>query len=238
MTFSFTGAAYLIGFFAIGLLAYRFFQYWRREKTTVAKGFFWFAIIFALFMLVTAIAGLFFADSTQILKATVISAAFIQSFGFATVAYLIIYLKLPKISPWVGFSLVLFLGLLATVLTTMIPFNPYLEPSGGINWDIQPVADIFRFFLFIITFLPFGFLIVQQAKSSKDPAVRARSIGIGLVLGFGVMVGLLDFFLETILQLGATSSDIAMAILSFIVLIVIFLTQKPPSPTYVTKIHD
>lgn len=238
MVFSFTGAAYLIGFFAVGLLAYRFFQYWRREKTTVAKGFFWFATVFALFMLVTAVAGLFFANNSQILKATVISAAFLQSFGFATIAYLIVYLKLPKISPWVGFSLILFLGLLATVLTAIIPFNPYLEPAGGINWDIQPVADIFRFFLFTITFLPFGFFIVQQAKTSEDPAVKARSIGIGLVLGFGVIAGLLDFFLETILQLGAASSDIAMAALSFIVLIVIFITQKPPSPAYVTKIHD
>jgi hypothetical protein len=238
ITFSFTGVAYLIGAFVIGLLAYRFFQYWRRERTTVAKGFLWFAIIFSFFMLVTAIAGLFFADNTQVLRATVIGAAFLQSLGFATIAYLVFYLKFPQISPWFGFFPILLLGLIATALTAIIPFSPYLEPSGGINWDIQPLADIFRFFLFVITFLPFGFLIIQQAKQSKDPIVKARSIGIGLALGFGVIVGLLDFFLETILQLGAVSSDIAMSVLSFVVLLVILFTQKPPQSGYVTRVND
>ena len=235
MTFSFTGVAYLLGFFATGLLAYRFFQYWRREKTIVSKLFFYFAAIFSFFMFITAIAGLFFAQNTQILKLTVIFAAFLQGLAVAIIGYLIVYLKFPQISPWLGFIPVFLLGLTATILTILLPFSPYLEEGGGINWGFQPKVDFIRFFLFLITFLPLIFILIQQIRISQDPIVKARAIGISLILSFGIFTGLLDFFLERILKLGAVSSDIALGFLSIVVFIIIIRTQKLPSSDYVKK---
>ena len=231
MTFSYTGLAYLLGFFAVGFLSYRFFQYWQKEKTVVSKFFFYFVATFTLFMLITAIGGLFFAENTQVLRWVVILAALVQSFGFAFVVYLIFYLKFPRISPWWGSAAVFLLGLATTFLTAITPFTPYLEASGGINWDIQhsqPLVDIFRFFLFLITFLPLIVILVQQVKVSVDPRIKARAFGLGLIMVFGVLIGLLDFLLETILKLGAISSDIAMSVLGVVVLILIIFTQRPP----------
>ena len=231
MSFSYTGLAFLLGSFAVGLLSYRFFQYWRKEKTVVSKIFFYFAATFALFMIITAVGALFFAESTQVLRWVVILAALIQSFGFAFIVYLIFYLKFPRISPWWGSIIILILGLITAYLTATTPFSPYLEPSGGINWDIQhsqPLIDIFMLFLFVITFLPLIIIFIQQFKTSADAKVKARAFGLGLVMVFGILTSLLDFLLETVLKLGATSSDIAMSVLSVVVIILIIFSQKPP----------
>lgn len=230
MAFSYTGLAYLLGFFALGLLTYRFFQYWKKEKTVVSKLFFLFTGFFTLFMLLTAIAGLFFAKNTQILRLAVISAALIQTFALAFLGYLIVYLKFPKISPWIGFTVVFLFGLASTVLTIITPVNPHLELSGGIDWDVQPAPDIIRFSIFLITFIPLIILNIQQIRTSEEPYFKAKVSGLTLAFIFGLLVGLFDFLLEKILKLGAFSSDIAMGILSIILFIVVFFTQKPSSP--------
>jgi len=85
MNLSFTGFSYLLGFFAIGLLTYRFFQYWRREKSTLSKLFLYVTLLFTLFMLITAIGG-FFGKNVQILKGVVISATFLQALSCALIA--------------------------------------------------------------------------------------------------------------------------------------------------------
>jgi len=241
MAFSYTGLAYLLGFFAIGLLTYRFFQYWQREKTTTSKLFFYFTGALALFMLITAVGGLFFARNTLILRWVVILAAFVQGIAFAVIAYLILYLKVPRISPWIGFTTLFLLGLATTILTALTPFYPYLELNGGINWDVQhnqPLVDIFRFFLFLITFIPLIVILIQQMKTSENPTVKARVFGISLALFFGILIGLFDFLLETVLKLPSISSDIAMGFLSVIVLILVFRTQKPPPSPYVKKVYE
>ncbi|GAH43518.1 unnamed protein product [marine sediment metagenome] len=102
MAFSFTGVAYLLLFFALGFLTYRFFQYWQKSKDTTPKLFLYLTISLTLFALVRTISGLFFANNTQILIKSTILVSFIEGLAAAIVAYLIIHLKFPKISPWLG----------------------------------------------------------------------------------------------------------------------------------------
>lgn len=230
MAFSFTGLAYLLGFFAVGLLTYRFFQYWQREKTTVSKLLFYFVGFFAIFMLITAIAGLFFAKNTQILRWVVILAAFIQTPALSAVGYLVIYLKFPKISPWVGFIVIFLLGLAAAILDIFTPFNPYLERGGGINWAAPQLANNILLFIFLITLLPLFFILIQQARTSEDPFVKARGFGLGIAVALGAIVGFFDFFLEPIFKLRAISSDIALGFFSLIVIMTVLFTQKVPPP--------
>ena len=136
MTFSYTGLAYLFTTFALFPLTHRFFQYWKKDKTLLGKLSFYYAALFTLFIIITAIGGLFFAQNTLVLKGVVISAAFLQGLACAVIAYLVFYLKLPQISPWIGFGTVFLLGLVATVLTILIPFYPTLEEGRTINWNV------------------------------------------------------------------------------------------------------
>ncbi len=241
MTFSFTGLSYLFLFFTLGVLIYRFFQYWRREKIVLSKLFICFASTFALFALITAIAGLFFAKNSQILKGVVVGDVFLQGLVCAIIGYMIIYIKFPKISPWFGFWAVFLLGLTTTILTILIPFEPSFDPSGAINWDVEKFPTyILRSILFLITFLPLAIIHFQQFIASEDFYVKTKALGLALIFLLVLVIGSLDFFLENILKLGAISSDIGLLILSLILLIVILLTQKLPpaekkyipTPTY------
>ncbi len=228
MTFSFTGLAFLLGSFSIGLLAYRFLQYWQEGKNTTSKLFFWFAAIFAFFMFFVAIAGLFFAGNAQILRLIVIVATLTQAVACAIGGYLIIYLKFPKISPWIGFIAIFLLGLLATFSAIFVPFYPYLEPSGGINWNIPLFVGIIRSVVFVIVFLPLISILIRQASSSNDTLLRAKAFGLSLLMIFSIILGFLDFLLETVFRLPAISSAIALIFLSIVVFFLVFVTQKSP----------
>lgn len=230
MAFSYTGVAYSLAFLSVGLLSYRFFQYWQREKTTLSKLFFYFTGSLSFFMLVTAIAGLFFAKNIQVLRSVVVSAVFIQTIASSIVCYLLIYMKLPRVSPWAGFIVFFLLGSVGTILTAVTPFYPHLELNGGINWDYQPISIIFRSFVFLTAFIPLIVILIQQIRTSKDPFVKTKALGLGIIMVFGTFVAVFSFFLENILKLGAISSDITLGVLSGIVFIVVFISQKPPVP--------
>ncbi len=230
MAFSYTVVAYLLSFLGIGFLSYRFFQYWQREKNTTSKLFFYFALFLTLFTLTTTIPSLFFANNAQILRWVVILAATLQVVPLSIIGYLIIYLRFPKISPWPGFTVIFLLGLGSAILAIVIPFQPYLEPGGGINWNIPPVVNYIRSLLFFITFLPLFLILIQQVKASQDPFIKARVLSLGMGIGFGAIAGLFDFFLEPTFHLSAISSDIAMAGISIMVIIIILFTKQVPPP--------
>ena len=161
MSYSFTGFAYLILVFALGCLIYRFFQYYRKEKDIISKCFLYIAVLFEIFAFFNAIGGLFFANNLVFLETTIDIAVFVQALAFAVLAYLIIHLKFPRISPWLGFVPVLVLGLIVTGLNIIVSYHPFLEPSGAINWgpSSAPLTlSLLRTFLFFITFIPMSII--------------------------------------------------------------------------------
>jgi len=231
LTISFTGIAHLLAFFAVIVLSHRLFQYWKKEKNIFSRIFFYFFFLFAIFMLITAIGGLFFADNAQALRWVIILTSFIQNIGLAAFAYLIVYLKLPRISPWIGAVLVFVLGMISTIWIFLSDFTPYLTEAGGIDWDIQNILglNLFRSFLFLITFLPLILILVGQIRASGDPVIKRKAFYFGIIIVFGGIVGLFDFILEPNLGLPSFSSDIAMAALSFFAFIFVIVTQKKVS---------
>ena len=232
MTPSYTGFAYFFVSIAAGLLNYRFFQYWQKEKSVVSKYFFFFLSFFTLFTIEKAIVGTFFANNTLILKGSVIGGAFLQGLACAFAGYIIFYVWFPKISPWVGFSAIFILGLLAGYLTAVTPFTtasaPILEPSGSINWGIQPIADTFRGLLFLTTLFPLAAIFFNQYRNSQDFFTRSRAIGFSFVLALTLSVSAFDFFLGNIFGIGIFGRDIFIGISGIILFIIIFLVQKPP----------
>ena len=228
MSFSLTGLSFLFGAVSIGMLVFRFFQYWREEKNTTSKLFFWFTAMFPIFMLLVAVGSLFFADNAQILKLTVVLATLFQGIACSIIGYMIIYIKFPSVSPWWGAIPIFLLGMFATFSSIFLSYSPRLEPDGGINWDIPLSLGITRSILFLITFLPLILILIQQIRGSSDAFVRTKAFGLSIVLIFGIIMGFLDFFLETVLGLSAISSAIVLIFLSIIVFFIIFITQKAP----------
>lgn len=234
MAYSTTGFAYLALLLALGYLAYRFFQYWRKEKDIISKIFLYFAIFFGLFALIRTIGGLFFATNPSFLERIIVAGTATQTFAFAAIAYLIVYLKFPQVSPWFGFIPILILGLIAIILTVVASFNPFLELSGAINWGFPsgPLGlwiSVLRFFLFAVTFIPLIIIFLQQFKTSIDSYVKGKALGISLSLLFALTASLFDFLLINILKLDSIWRDASLIILSITLFITLFLTLHHPS---------
>lgn len=234
MNYSFTGIAYLTLLFASGYLIYRFFQYWRKGKDAISKQVLCLVVFFGLFILSNTIGGLFFANTPSFLVKIIRINAFIQAFIFAVIAYHIIYLKFPKISPWFGFVPILILGLILAILNSITPYNPFLEPSGAINWgpssdSLSVWVSVLRFSLFAITFIPLIIIFLSQFKISEDPYLKRKSLGMSLLFLFIIVSALFDFFFISIFKLGAIWRDIAFIICSATLLITLILTLPPSS---------
>jgi len=231
MSYSITGFAYLTFFLALGFLAYRFFQYWKREGDPVSKLLLFFVGLFALFALVKAIGGLFFINNQNFLAGTTNVGGFIQALAFAVIAYFIVYVKFPQISPWLGFIPVLILGLVATVFTVISPFYPFLEGSGAINWGPPSgtgTVSVLRFFLFFITFVPGAIIFLQQFKTSKDPYIKRKSLGLILSIIIALAVSLLDFLLVNLFKLDPIWRDIGSIAIGTVLFITLLLTLPRP----------
>lgn len=225
MMFSIAGLSYFFGFVAIGILAFRFFQSWQRGKTIISECLFCFVALLTLAFFIVAIAGLFFANNSKVLSMVVPTVTFTEILASAILGYLIIYIKFPTISPIIGFFAVLLLGVAAEWATIAFPFHPFLEAGRGVNWDIQPLAGILRFFIMAITFLPLIIIFLQEYRKSNDKRVKYRSAGFSAAVFLGMMAGISDF-----LSHGIISTSILSIFFSAIIIVTIILTKRPPRP--------
>lgn len=233
MNYSFTGFAYLILSFTVGFLIYRFFQYWRREKDIISKLWLYIFSTFWLFVFIHTIGGLFFATNLTFLRFGLNFGTFLQAFAFSLMSYLSVYVKFsPRISPWLGFIPVFILGMISTYLTIIAPSNPFLEPSGAINWGSPAVPNfggIIRISLFLIAFIPAIFILWEQLKKAQDVYTKRRILGF-IILFFIVIIGAsFDFIFINIFKLGAIWRDIAFIFASIVILITIVPGHKEES---------
>ncbi|KPJ73508.1 hypothetical protein AMJ48_00920 [Parcubacteria bacterium DG_74_1] len=235
MNYSITGFAYLTFFLAFGFLVYRFFQYWKREKDLVSKLWLYAVILVEIFTLIKAIGGLFFSTNPTFLEMTIDAAAAVEAFIFAILAYLIVYLKFPRVSPWLGLIPVLILGLIAFVLTVMTSFNPHLEESGAINWGFSSGPFVFamailRIFLALLVLTPIIIILFQQFKISKDLYAKRKAFGFSLSIIIASSSMLLDFLLVSFLKVDPIWRDIEYIAISIILFITLILTMPRPLP--------
>lgn len=239
MTFCFTasisGIAYLFLFAALFFLTYRFFQYWQKTKDISSKAFFYFALSLASFAFIRAISGLFFINNARILVLSTVPVAFFQGLAAAITIFIIFHMKVPKISPWVGFGTVFALALIITALTAVLsPYSVIVGKYGAITW-ISNHAPVFYYVaragILALSFIIFMAVLIQQGMRSAEASVKIRSFGVSAVLFLGLIIASIEFLVKDIFKLMFINSDIMMIILSIVLFFVILFTQKLPSKT-------
>ncbi|MBI4101686.1 MAG: hypothetical protein HY443_01840 [Candidatus Nealsonbacteria bacterium] len=228
MTFSWTGLAYLATLLSTSFLAYRFFQYWRKERSVVAEFLFYFMAVFNAFFIVVTFPTLFFADNVWWLKFATISTSFLEGLACAFLGYLIFYLWFKNISPWFGFAVPFVLGVIATVLLLVSPPNPFLEKDLVVNWGELGPADVLRSLIYLITFLPLIFILAAQYRRAENSYAKTRALGMFAVFAFAIVVILMDYGIENFLHLRQMTSDISQIVLSVFLFVFLLTTQKAP----------
>ncbi|OGZ22480.1 MAG: hypothetical protein A3A08_01170 [Candidatus Nealsonbacteria bacterium RIFCSPLOWO2_01_FULL_41_9] len=231
MSYSISGFAYAIIFVSFLYFWKRLFGYWRKERNLISKLWVLFDGGFVLYLLIRAIGGLFFANNSALLKLTIDISGFLQAFIFAVGAYLIIHLKFPRISPWYGFYPVIILGLIGAILTIFIPFKPFVDSTGAINWGASPdkiffITALLRSFLAFIVLIPVILINFQQFYASSDSDVRKKAFGLGLSLLMVVVVGLIDFLFANVLKIALIWRDYFYIIAGIILAVSLIVSQK------------
>jgi len=231
MNYSTTGLAYLSLFIVLSYLIYRFLKYFQVKITTTSKLFFLLILPFWILSGIRTAGGLFFANDPAFLKLTIPLTSFLEAIAFAVGGYLFFYLKLPKFSPWFGFFPILILGLIVTFSNINTSFEPFLESSGAINWDIGaspfPIL-LLRFFLFGIIFVSLIFIYKDSLKS-PDLYVKKRAQRVIIFFLVGMVFLVFNFIFLKIFQIGAILSDFGLVALSLLLFSPFTLvSQKEP----------
>jgi len=233
MYFSITGFSYLFLSFALGYFNYRTFKYWQKEKTIVSKLWFFISLLAFLFAFFRAIAGLFFFDNPSILKTSIIINSIIQILALSVISYFNFYIKFSsRLLPWLGFCSVFILGLISTFLIIFIPFSPFLEPSGSINWGLSSSSFIvlltfaLKYFLFLIVFIPLIIINYQQFKNASDVFLKRRALTFIIFGVFIIVISMLDFFVISVFKTNSIWRDLAIVIATFFLLIALFSNKE------------
>jgi hypothetical protein len=233
MTYSLTGISYVVLFISLSFLTFRFFQYWQQKRDVTSRLFLLFGLALTSFALIRTVSLIFFIYNTQILRSSITWVAISQSVTAAIMAYLIFHLKLPRISPWVGFFLVLMLGSVATFVSTSIPYEPVFNETekfldwGGPSGEFGILYPLLRMAVVLVAFLPLTVIFFQQFLHSENIYTKRRSLGLSLILLLGIGLGFIDFVLNNLLSLkAAIYRDYVTMSVGFLIFLVVLLTQK------------
>lgn len=226
---SYTGIAYAVGSLTFVFLTFRFYQYYTKEASVFSKMMFFFSFFFLLFFLYVAAASLFFPYNSQVLKSAVVVATLFQGLGSSFLAYLIFFMKIPRVSPRFVFVVLIVITLATTFVHATSKSSPSFVPASFvIDWGVPVAEDLPRAIIFFLTFVPMGVIFVQQFFSMKNPEGRLRAFGLGALLILGAFAAVLDLVLERQFNLGPAAGDISQIISYVMLLGLLIVTQKPP----------
>ncbi len=231
MLVSITAFSYLAGLISFILLTWRFFFYIKAENTVTSRMFFLFSASMTVFLAITAFVTLFLFESVSALRFAVITAAFFQGLAMSFLGYMIVFLKFKSFSPKLGFSIIFILTIISTLLAALMSYEPVFNGvASSIEWGVPFAVSIPRAIALFITFIPVGYIFIQQSVTAQERHLKVRALGMGFIMFLSFAAGFVDFILEQLLSLGPASSDYALSVVfGVLVLIIVFTQTKLPS---------
>lgn len=224
--FPYTGVTQLIGASLLFYLAYRFFRIYRTEQYLIGKFFGYTFISFGLIFSALGIPALLFVKQQIVWTICGTVGCVFQILAGAFVGYIIFYMKFPRFRPKWGFILML---AIETLLVTPYFLNPpfyFFEPSGVVNWEIDPLVGILRYLGIFLFLMPVGIIFLQQALTTHERKIKIRAFGIGLGFLWGVIVYLMDLVIINLTNIDIKWADIFLGIAFLCLVIALFLTPK------------
>nr|NQU91695.1 PAS domain S-box protein [Bacteroidota bacterium] len=221
-SFVFTGIVYIPISIILGFIAYRYYRI--RGNNTL----FW--LLFYEFSLLTvvsmcgALSGTVFTSSSNGIVAMLVLSSFALSFSNAVLGYLFFTETKIRISPWVGFIVILMVGLVTTGLTITEQIKPLIEATGGINWGLPGYIYTLRAIVYFLGVLPILMLFWQRFIRSENMDEKRHYLFLSLMFLFILLIVIVDFILEPLLNSPALLSELAIllfAVISFTVFLIV-----------------
>jgi hypothetical protein len=229
MVFSISAINWLLGTIALAFLTLRLWKYYKAVKGEVAKIFVLITFFVTLNFFINFIGRVFLVQEPTLLTWLLIIANFIGALGLSLGAYLIFLIQIPQLSPKIGFSIVIFLIIIDTILFILYPPSPQLLPEGIIEWNFQLLPALLFSLILVGVAFPLGIILIRTAPTVSE-AAKTKALGLGsLLLVF-------SFFIVLVFILESRARLIVEFFLGLFIFWIAIFTQKPPHSPYVKQI--
>lgn len=225
------GIIYIFGSLVLGLLGYRIYQHYRKERGYVSKLFTYAIFISSLHLFVFGTINMlllfFLPFASEILSVRFIVFHIINAFLFAILFKLFLFLRSSTIPSNKGFFAVLFTWGIIEVLNLLFFWTPVYLKEGVMILGEHPLIAGLRILVTGGVLLPLGVTFLQKVKGATK-IVKVRSIGFGIVS----ISGFIYFLLEEILMGRMFAEKMVSSIINgllalvFLSILVILLVKK------------
>lgn len=188
-----TGIGLLL--FSLGLAfgGFRFFKAFRKVDGSSSAGgkigILLCATFFgtALALGILAMGTLFFAQNSEALYKILVVSHIPLTLTAMVGMYLVFYTIFPSVSPWPGVGVALALGVNLVALTILTHPRPFIDASGGVDWNMSPTLAASLCYLVFINIGTQLIVFIHSFFHTKSREVRVVSFVMILVLFMSVV---------------------------------------------------
>lgn len=152
---------------------------------------------FALKFSVLAVGALFFVGKPEIFYALVIAHLFLALISVLGI-YLVFYILFPSISPWPAVVAGFTLGMVVVALTILIPPRPFIDASGGVDWNLSRQLAIPLSYLLFFDIGTVFVIFTHSFLQTKTRGVKVISL-IQMILS---LIGIVNVFIRFLFPKG------------------------------------
>ncbi len=223
---TFTGIVYIPFTVILLYIAYRYHRLYRSTSNNFYTAL---HIAFGIFVLVSlsgALAGSVFSKSASGIRLMLIISSYLLSFGNAVLGYIFIKESSLKLSPWIGFLAILIPGFIISVITMYVTVNPFIEPSGGVNWGMPLYINFLRVMIYLLGITPLTILMYHKFIFTGNSQEKKHYLFLAILFSFFLLIVITDFIFEPLFKVKALYSEVAIFAGSFIAAIAYFTTYE------------
>jgi len=205
--FSLTGISYIPLSLVLLYITYRYYRSFANTGKTFYRVLHYVFGIFSLVSITGALAGTLYTSRPEGIRMMLYLSSFLLSFGNAFLVLFWIREFKIRISPWAGFSTILLFGLFITILTYQNQFEPFIEASGGINWNLPVHISLLRALVYIIGIVPVIFLMFIRFQKSSHSEEKKEYLFLALLFSLFIVIVMTDFIIEPLFKMQALFSE-------------------------------
>ena len=198
MVITTTSVAFILLGVGLGVCGWRFWSAYRKgvrdDKTGLLLSIFLFGFSFQTGVLL-GLGTLFSAGNPAGLLAVLVTANFFLTILALLGIYTSYYIFLPQKSPWPPMLIVFILGAITFILTIADPPQPFIAPSGGIEWNANFLISLFVFYLLLISIGAQLYIFGRLFFQAVTREIKLLSFALAVLAAGGIIDNFLRFII-------------------------------------------
>lgn len=170
---------------------------------------------------VLGLGALFFAGNSEMLYRFLVMSHFPLTLTAIFNVYSVFYILFPYVSRWPAVTATAALGMAVTILTIISHPHPFIDTSGGIDWNMSRLLGaLLSYLVFINVGAPLA-IFIHSFLQAKSREVKVVSLTVILVSFMGIVNMFTRFLLPGGITFGSLSTRIFDAMLTVMGLILL-----------------